>query len=464
MSQTPGIDLSSVRTRIFDIPGIRERSTWFAAYSGGVDSTVLLHILAAICRDCGNRLIALHADHGLHDLSSDWRRHCERQCREWDVECLTTSLDFTSRGGRGPEGNAREARYRWFFEMAGPEAWVFTAHHRGDQAETVIERMTRGAGPRGLRGMLPATRLFGVRIARPLLDVPRASIEAYANQHRLRWVTDRSNSDLRFTRNYIRRRVLPVLEERWPSVESALAAVADAMREAQAILDEGAAGDLAGLDERVIGGDPSLRIPALTALPLERQRNALHYWVQRELGISLGRRRLDRAVNEVGRFPESPGGLRWPPVELRGYRDRLYLAGPRESFAAPIPWDLRSETALENRTVLRPRMARGRGLRTSVLSETVTVDRRRGGEKCRLRGRPHRRTLKKILQEAGIPPWQRPDFPLVLVNGQLAAIPGVDCCEPYAAGPDEDGIEVELVQVPRPPGSYPGRDTGPRRT
>lgn len=445
MSEAPGIDLSSVRTRIFDTPGAREASTWYAAYSGGLDSTVLLHILASICRELDIRLVALHADHGLHGASSSWRSHCERQCREWGVECQATELVFSRNGHSGPEGNAREARYRWFLEIGGPEAWVFTAHHRGDQAETVIERLARGSGPRGLRGMLPVSRLFGVRVARPLLHVPRTSIEAYANQHRLRWVTDPSNSDPRFTRNYIRSRVLPVLQERWPACESSLAAVASAMGDAQSILDQTAAADLANLDDRLVGGDPSLRIPALTGLPVERQRNVLRYWIHRERGVSLGRRRLERVVREVRRFPGNPGGLCWPPVDLRKHHDRLYLAGPGESPAVPLPWDLSHDLAWGGRSVLRPRQVKGRGLKTSILSQSITVNRRHGGEKCRPAGRAHHRSVKKILQEAGIPPWQRPHLPLIFVDGELAAIAGVLCCEPYAAAAGEEGIEIDVV-------------------
>lgn len=451
MSETRGIDLSLVRSRVFSITGATGGSEWYVAYSGGVDSTVLLHILGNIARDAGIRLVALHADHGLQDRSPDWRRHCEWQCGEWNIECRSSRLAWDPGRGAGPEAGAREARYRWFREMVGGECWLFTAHHRGDQAETVIERLARGSGPRGLRGMLPAARIYGVNVARPLLDVGRAEVEAYAKLHRLRWLDDDSNRDVRFTRNYIRGRVLPDLKRRWPGIESALARTAGAMREAQSLLDQTAASDLVRLDARLLGGEPSLRIPALKTLGAERQRNVLRHWIQRELGIPLGLDRLNRAVSELARYPSKPGGLRWLPVDLRMHRDRLYLAWPEETPRAPRPWSLEGELVLTERIVLTARRATGRGLRADMLPESVMVGFRRGGERCRLPGRERHQKLKNLLQDAGIPPWQRPRIPLILVRDEVAAVAGVACCSPFAARPGEPGIDIEITYAPPAP-------------
>ncbi|MBS1269961.1 MAG: tRNA(Ile)-lysidine synthase [Gammaproteobacteria bacterium] len=439
------IDLSRLESRIFDALGVPAVSPWYVAYSGGVDSTVLLHILDRVTQDAGVCLIALHADHGLSAHSAEWRRHCERQCRQWGIECHTSVLTLTPGGKLGLEGEAREARYRWFAEIAGRGGWLFTAHHGGDQAETIIERLARSSGARGLRGILPRTKIYGMNVARPLLTMTRRDIVSYATDVGVAWITDESNEELALTRNYIRNRVLPVLKFRWPDVETALARTASVMRDTQSILDQIAATDLQCLCEQVIRGDPSLHIPALQTLSPERRRNALRHWILRDTGVALGFERLGRVARAIESFPDKRGGMTWPPVDLRIYRDRLYLARTSEVPAPVQSWDLENALVIGQRIVVRPHRLIGRGLKARAVREGVTVAFRRGGEKCRLRGRLHRRTLKKILQETGVPPWQRSRIPLIVLDGEVAAIAGIACCEPYLAGPGETGIEIEVA-------------------
>lgn len=447
MSRAPGIDVTRVKSLILDSLGVPADAPWYAAYSGGIDSTVLLHLLSRICRDEGIHLVALHADHGLHPRSGDWRRRCRDQCRAWGIDYHDTRLDLAGDRKLGPEGRARAARYRWFREAAGAGAWLFTAHHRRDQAETVIERLTRGAGPNGLRGIRPLTRLHDLRVVRPLLAVGRGAIERYAADQGLDWVTDDSNRDARYTRNYIRSRVLPVLAGRWPDIETALGRTARVMADAQQVLDERADDDLARLDDRPLRGDPSLAVPALRALAPARRRNALRRWIQREAGVNLGFDRLDRVAGAIARYPRDSGGLRWPPVDLRLFHDRLYLVRDWQPPAGPLDWDAAGELRIGDRIILRAHKSTGRGLKPEALAGGVQIAFRRGGEKCRLPGRRHRHTLKNLLQEAGVPPWQRPRMPLILVDGAIAAVPGLTACEPWAAAPGEAGVEIEAAYV-----------------
>lgn len=444
MTGAPGIDAARVGSDILDALGAPGDRPWYAAYSGGLDSTVLLHLLVRVCRDAGVTLIALHADHGLHERSGQWRQQCERQCLAWGVEFRGTRLTLAGDDGLGPEGGARAERYRWFRDTAGEDAWLFTAHHCRDQAETVLERLTRGSGPRGLRGILPLTRIHGMNVVRPLLDIPYEAIQAYAGHYQLSWVTDDSNLDTYFTRNYIRQHVLPVLKQRWPGIETALGRTARVMADAQRILDEEAQADLARLDDHPVRGDPSLDIAALRTLAAERRRNALRFWIEQGTGMSLGFARLDRLVHAIARHPDDDGGLAWPPVDLRLFQDRLYLVQQCRSPADIPVWDLESALRVDEGMVLRPREAKGRGLKKEAVAGGVRVAFRRGGEKCRLPGRCHRHTLKNLLRDAGVPPWQRARIPLILVDDDIAAIPGLTCCDPYAAAPDETGIDIEV--------------------
>lgn len=443
MTVPAGIDLTRVRCRIIESLGVPLDAPWFVAYSGGLDSTVLLHVLARIAGDSGTRLVALHADHGLSARSSQWREHCRRQCEAWGVDCRTTRLVYESASGLGPEGRARDARYRWLREATGGEGWLFTAHHRGDQAETVIERLARGAGPRGLCGMQPAGRVYGMNIARPLLDTPREAIRAYAEREALRWVSDESNTDTALTRNYIRHEVLPGLTQRWPGIEAALARTARTLSDARVILDEAAGTDLARANRREQRGESSLDIAPLQAMPRERRRNLLHCWIREESGASLSFRRLYRLEAAIDAYPRLYGGLRWPPVELRAHGGRLYLLKPWPQEDGSTHWHPDRELALDSGIVLRPKPAVGEGLKKSALVGGVTVTFRRGGERCRLPGRRHHHTLKQVFQEAAVPPWQRGRIPLVCIDGEIAAIAGLTVCEPYIAGTGEEGVVIE---------------------
>jgi len=443
MSEPPGIDPRRVECRIRETLGANPEAPWFVAYSGGLDSTVLLHLLAGIAGDAGARLVALHADHGLSPRSPQWREACQRQCREWGIEYRATRLALDPARGAGPEARARDARYRWFREVSGGAGCLFTAHHRGDQAETVIERLSRGAGPRGLRGIRPSTRLYGMKVMRPLLDIPRASIRAYAEQSGLRWVTDESNTDTRFTRNYIRLQVLPALAQRWPAIETALARTASAMADAQCLLDEMAAADLEALDERTIRGEPCLDVAALRALSAERRRNVLRNWIRGQAGVGLSFRRLHRLSRAVAEHPGDPGGLRWPPLEFRFHRGRLYSLRPWPPCPGPTPWQPREDLRLANGVTLRARAAVGRGLQAARARDGVRVVFRRGGEKCRLPGRARRHTLKQVFQDAGVPPWQRGRIPLLDIDGEIAAIAGLTPCEPFIAREGEPGLVIE---------------------
>lgn len=443
MIDPAGIDPISVRCRIIESLGVPADAPWYVAYSGGLDSTVLLHILSRIAGDNGTRLVALHADHGLSAHASRWRELCLRQCEAWGIECRTTRLIYQPVNGAGPEGRAREARYRWFREATGGKGWLFTAHHRGDQAETILERLARGAGPRGLSGVQPVGRVYGMNIARPLLETSRDAIRAYAEREQLAWVCDESNMDTALTRNYIRHDVLPHLQQRWPGIEDALARTASTMADARVILDEAAGTDLALANRRVLRGDPSLDMAPLQAMPREHRRNLLHYWVRHETGASLSFRRLYWLEEAIDAYPRQHGGLRWPPVELRAHAGRLYLLKPWPQEEGAARWQPDGELVLDSGIVLRPESTLGKGLRRSALAVGVAVKFRSGGERCRLPGRVHHHTLKQVFQEAAVPPWQRSRIPLICIDGRIAAIAGLTVCEPYVAGPGEEGVVIE---------------------
>lgn len=341
--------------------------------------------------------------------------------------------------GESLEAAARRVRHGEFARALSPGEMLLLAHHRDDQAETVLLRLLRGAGVHGLAAMAPVRPQGAGMLARPLLDVPRRAIDEYARRHGLVWVEDPSNQDAGFDRNFLRLQVLPRLAERWPGADATLARAAENASEAAWLLDELAAEDLAA-----VAAGSRLRLEPLRALSPRRQRNLLRYWIR-----AAGREVPDRARLEAGldallragsdRLPE----LVWPQGRIRRYRGELYLAqsGPPAPLR-PIRWDLSAPLPLpDGRLEAVPAM--GEGLRADLAGRAdVSVRPRLGGERCRLAGRSHSQSLKKLLQEAGVAPDERGRLPLLYVGERLAAVADRWICEGFQAAPGGPGLRL----------------------
>lgn len=200
-------------------------------YSGGLDSHVLLHGLA-MHRPywLTQKLEAIYVDHGLQTASAVWGEHCAEVCRDLNMPFRVLKIDARPVPGESPEAAARRARYAALAAELGFDSALLTAHHRDDQAETLLLQLLRGAGPYGLAAMPAVSRLGQGRLLRPFLEVDRAELLAYAGKHGLRWIEDASNTDTGFDRNYLRHRVLPLLRERWPAVNRTLSRSARSVR------------------------------------------------------------------------------------------------------------------------------------------------------------------------------------------------------------------------------------------
>jgi tRNA(Ile)-lysidine synthase len=383
------------------LPGLKGKRV-AVGLSGGVDSVVLLH---ALSRELPVR--AVHVHHGLSPHAGAWARFCRRYCRSLGVP-LTVKRVRVAKQGKGIEAAAREARYAVFRQL--PAEAIVIAHQLDDQAETVLMNLLRGAGVRGASGM-PAERAFhGKRLLRPLLDVPREAIVEYARRHGLEWVEDESNSCEGLARNFLRRRIGPLLAERYPRWREALARAArhfsrrelDAQQLVRAFLAQ-----------------KGLRAPSEAKLA--------------ELVKQLGSGASGARIEHDG-------------VRLRLYRGTLLedAGGPAPRFAA-LAW--RGERrlalpALGGELVFR--RARGRGIDASLLKQEPLVIRlRAGGERLQPDARRPRRTLKNLFQEAGIPPWQRDRLPLIFHGGRLVCVPGIGVDARCQAQKNSPGVVAE---------------------
>lgn len=382
--------------------------------SGGLDSTVLLHALAADPRH-RPRLRAVHVDHGLHAQSGQWSRHCQTLCATLDVPLTVRRVDVDRTAGDGPEAAARRARMAAFSLELGDDDVLALAHHRDDQAETFLLRALRASGPDGLAAMRPYRRHGTAWLWRPLLEQPREALLAYARAHDLRWIDDPSNAEHGFDRNFLRLRVLPVLRERWPQAATALAASAALCADSHDLLHEGDALAFA----QVATADPqALSRTALQRLPPARRARVLRHWIASLALPPLpgnGVARIESELLTAGADAEAR--FDWHHHRIRAWRDLLHAAPTRP----PLPsdwrrdWDGRQPLPLPGGGELRL-------VGADALPTPLVAHARQGGERLRLPARTHTHALKHVLQDLGVPPWLRERLPLLAdAAGELQA-------------------------------------------
>ena len=411
------------------------------ALSGGLDSTTLLAALAA-ARVERLRLRAVHIDHGLHANAARWSAHCRRLARELEVPLRVLAVEVDRGRGVSLEEAARTARYRRLARYLKPGEALLTAHTRDDQLETVLLQLFRGSGLAGLAAMPPLAPLGAGLLARPLLERSRAELEAWTRARGLAWVEDESNLDERFDRNYLRRRVLPPVRERWPGVASAVARSARHAAEAQRLLTVLARADL----ERARDG-AALSVKALRPLTADRRRNLLRLWIAESGRAMPDARRLEEIAGPlIEARPDAHPQVLFGDVEVRRHADLLSLmdrqatSGGRSDAPtrlAELDWQWRQSNrcALPGGSALELVMASQGAIDLDALPERLAVRWRRGGERLRLRSGGPRRALKSLLQEARVPLAERTRMPLIFADGRLIAAADLWIDESVRAAP-----------------------------
>ena len=414
--------------------------------SGGLDSVVLLHLLKQLAGALDFRLAAHHVNHQISPNAPAWVDFCANICQAWDVPFATTAVDVPRKASDGLEAAARHERYR---VLDGLDAdFIVLAHHQDDQAETFLLQLFRGAGVLGLSSM-PEARVGQRRCRpassspvylRPLLDVPRSSIKDYALKHGLRWVEDESNADRKFTRNFIRHEIFPLLNKRFPAGVANVAQAAAHCAEASQLLDE-----LAGLDAETGLRDGRLDVAALDRLSPARAKNLLRFFLRshglpmpdqgrlQEMLRQLCTARADRQLRLLH------GGL-----ELRRFRNQIYAVRPvaARKQQADFRWHGETEIMfpeLGGRLCFVPQV--GMGVDAGQLRDKrLSLRCRSGGERLKLgRNRPTR-SLKNLLQESAMPPWGREHLPLLYVDNRLAWVADVGLDVEFQTPQGEPGV------------------------
>ena len=420
------------------------------AFSGGMDSHVLLHAFADLkVRLNDVELQAVHIDHGLNEKSESWSQQCQQVCESYDIPVKIVRVDARHDKGESPEAAARHARYDAFKELLKEGDCVVTAHHQDDQAETLLLQLARGGGPAGLASMPVLGRFHSAWLARPLLNFTREQLSDYAQGENLQWIDDPSNFDINFDRNFVRHTVMPALKQRWPQIVKTISRSALHNAEVSQLLEQ-----LADMDLQQLQGEypNTLVVSALMALDEKRRNNAIRTWIKK-LGLPLPQAVHLEHINRdilLARKDAQPA-VNWAGCVLSRYRDQLYAMRPLPAHdnSRLYQWDLQNTLPIPGIGTLSARSVTGSGLAYSEMLDnnvdnSISIRFRQGGEQCRPSGRAHTHDLKKLFQEFNVPFWARDRIPLVYVNNTLAGIVGYCYCQEFAAGTNETGYEITL--------------------
>ncbi|MEA1888203.1 MAG: tRNA lysidine(34) synthetase TilS [Pseudomonadota bacterium] len=453
MPAQANFSISRLSQVLLDQLNVEQNSAVYVAFSGGLDSHVLLHALAALASDYPFTLKAIHIDHRLQTQSADWANHCQQVCDELSVPLIVRTLNIDQRKRESLEALARDARYAALAECLPAGGLCMTAQHRNDQSETLLLQLLRGAGVHGLAAM-PASKSFSTgRLLRPLLAFSRGDLQDYASRNKLVWVEDPSNRDNRFDRNYLRNNILPALRQRWPGMDKSLTRSARHAASAASMLDDIARSDLLHCNAASNHFFPPciacLNAGLLAGMSPTHRANALRYWV-RINGLPVpGDERIQTLI-QLLEESSARGSVNWSGGVIRLDNSILWLCDKTDNVQAVdgfLDWILPAPIQFLN-FQLQATKVMGEGLAESLLEDFVLrVGIRQGGEQCRMPGDHGSKPLKTLFQDLSVPAWIRDRVPLFFLNDELLAVSSFWSNPHYLPAPDEEGYVFSIQDM-----------------
>lgn len=403
---------------LFGELALSKSATYFVAYSGGVDSTVLLHVMKQLSDQHGFNLVALHVNHNLQTAADRWSDHCQQVCRALQVPLRRTRLELT----QSTELAARNARYEWFREQVGRGNVLLTAHHRQDRAETLLFNLMRGAGSSGLSSLRFERPFYGSKLVRPLLRQSQNDVYAYAKNHQLSWIEDPSNESTEYSRNHIRKLILPTLKEFRADAVQNIARAASNLEQENSLLREIAISDLVDVREQPkhpLDNSHALCYEDLMHLSPARQANLVRFWLgSLQLHVP-SKRLLEKLLETFQSSPSSTTILQEQGSQFRFYQGFMFVM-PELPNAKPfqtIDWNnIDTPIDLFQKKIRVDATPKLRHLyqSTSRPAQLKLVTKPDVVNPQALQG--HSLNLKKWLQEIGIPPWRRQALPILTLR------------------------------------------------
>lgn len=422
------------------------------AYSGGVDSQVLLHTLAKLSKKklINNPISVCHVNHGLSDNAQAWQEFSRQQCQQLNLPLVICSVNVKAQKQQSLEALARDARYQSLQQVNTDQSIIITGHHSDDQSETFLLALKRGAGLKGLSAMSSEAHLGKHFLLRPLLTISRENIESYAKKNQLTWVEDESNNDTRFDRNFIRKQIMPLLRDRWPSINNTINRSAAHCLEGQALLDELAEQDLA----KVSLTEKSLQVSLLITLSKARFSNVIRYFLSQHNCLMPSTEQLAQVWQQllvnIDKNPEVKVGDHF----LRRFKDSLQLT---TIFLDVSGWQQVIDLSAEATNIVLPdnlgqlfislsnsKESTSQRVKAAEVGQVVSIRFCHNNPTCLPDYRQHSRPVKKVLQELGIAPWQRKRTAFLYYDDHLVAAIGHFVCQPYIAKNDESCIFLSI--------------------
>ena len=415
------------------------------AFSGGLDSSVLLHSLVSI-PEFKEKVFAIHVNHGLSPNSKSWIKHCEKFCRVLGVNFIPLTIELEN--SKTNENILRQARYEAFFSCLEKGDVLCTAHHQDDHIETILFRILRGTGIKGLAGIEKYSQIEGIDLIRPLISYSKKDLLDYGNKFNVNWIEDESNEDLSISRNFIRKKVIPNLKnDNWPEYKNSISYLSSKAKEANEILDE-----IAFLDLKRCASESLDRLSILKIKELSHARamNVLFTWLGINTHLGVSNKITDQVYKSIVLASENSNpvvtfGKRGESGSFQIRRFNNFLRHlpltETETLSNKKVWKWNTNNPLELPTgTLSMQLSLGKGISTQLTEPGISIKGRIGGERCKPEGRSKSQKLKKLFQEYRVPPWVRDRIPLVYVGDQLAAVSDLWVCEEFVAKKDERGI------------------------
>lgn len=448
--------MNSIKSALFCALSKHPNMPLVIAYSGGVDSQVLLHALASLKQknslyaSIPNAITVCHVNHGVSANASAWQAFAEQTCQKLNLALTVCHLNVQTQAQQSLEALLRDARYHALHSIYSESSLIITGHHSDDQAETFLLALKRGSGLKGLSAMSAETKKANDLLVRPLLNISRAEILDYAKAHELAWVEDESNNDTRFDRNFLRNDILPVLSKRWPSIASTINRSSMHCLEGQLLLNELAAEDLKLCKYEV----KSLSVEALIKLSHARFNNLIRYFLELNHCLMPSTEQLAQLRQQLSAADDKNPAVKVGEHYFRRYKGTLYLTADFDDIS-----DWQTEITLcETESVIELPDHLGylnffknafidvqEGSQQIALPEKeqkVTIRFNHDNPNCLPDYRNHSRSLKKVLQEQNIPPWQRKRIPFLYYGDVLVAAIGFFVCQEYEIKKNESSLKI----------------------